>query len=177
MGPLLCTLSDYSHTSQALILTCSLRLCCLWEGLGPHHSWAFGVGVGVFMSSVLKEGRASREQVDLRPYGSLRGRGMEQGERREKGLESPGAMLTSESSGDQLRPPVFSGWGGGGCDLGPQSRGQRSRGLLPWLSGKASVYNAGDVARAAGSIPGSRRFPWRRKWQPTPVFLPGKSRG
>ena len=21
------------------------------------------------------------------------------------------------------------------------------------------------------------RFPWRRKWQPTPVFLPGKSRG
>ena len=24
-------------------------------------------------------------------------------------------------------------------------------------------------------IPGSRRFPWRRKWQPTPVLLPGKS--
>ena len=28
-----------------------------------------------------------------------------------------------------------------------------------------------------GSIPGSRRSPWRRKWQPTPVFLPGKSHG
>ena len=27
--------------------------------------------------------------------------------------------------------------------------------------------NAGDV----GSIPGSGRFPWRRKWQLTPVFL------
>ena len=26
-----------------------------------------------------------------------------------------------------------------------------------------------------GSIPGPRRSPWRRKWQPTPVFLPGKS--
>ena len=26
-------------------------------------------------------------------------------------------------------------------------------------------------------IPGSERFPWRRKWQPTPVFLPGKSHG
>ena len=25
--------------------------------------------------------------------------------------------------------------------------------------------------------PGSGRFPWRRKGQPTPVFLPGKSRG
>ena len=23
-------------------------------------------------------------------------------------------------------------------------------------------------------IPGSGRIPWRRKWQPTPVFLPGK---
>ena len=28
-----------------------------------------------------------------------------------------------------------------------------------------------------GSIPGSGRFPWRRKWQPTPVFLLGESYG
>ena len=28
-----------------------------------------------------------------------------------------------------------------------------------------------------GSIPESGRFPWRRKWQPTPVFLPGESHG
>ena len=33
--------------------------------------------------------------------------------------------------------------------------------------------NAGD----AGSIPGSGRFPWKRKLQPNPVFIPGKSRG
>ena len=33
--------------------------------------------------------------------------------------------------------------------------------------------NTGDI----GSIPGSGRFPWIRKWQPTPVFLPGKSHG
>jgi len=32
---------------------------------------------------------------------------------------------------------------------------------------KVSVCNEGDL----GSIPGSGRFPWRRKWQPTPVFL------
>ena len=31
--------------------------------------------------------------------------------------------------------------------------------------------NAGDV----GSIPGSAEIPWRRAWQPTPVFLPGES--
>ena len=38
---------------------------------------------------------------------------------------------------------------------------------------KASAYNAGDP----GLIPGLGRFPWRRKWQPTPVLLPGKSHG
>ena len=27
----------------------------------------------------------------------------------------------------------------------------------------------------AGSIPGSGKMPWRRKRQPTPVLLPGKS--
>ena len=26
-------------------------------------------------------------------------------------------------------------------------------------------------------IPGSGRFPWRREWQPAPVFLPGESHG
>ena len=36
--------------------------------------------------------------------------------------------------------------------------------------------SAGDV-RDTGVIPGSGRFPWRRKWQPTPVFLPGESHG
>ena len=36
--------------------------------------------------------------------------------------------------------------------------------------GKESACNAGD----AGSIPGSGRFPWRKEWLPTPVFLPGE---
>ena len=39
--------------------------------------------------------------------------------------------------------------------------------------GKASASNVGDP----GSIPRSGRFPWRRKWQPSPVSLPGKSHG
>ena len=40
-------------------------------------------------------------------------------------------------------------------------------------SDEASACNAGDP----GSIPGLGRFPWRRKEQPTPVLLPGKSYG
>ena len=36
--------------------------------------------------------------------------------------------------------------------------------------------NAGD-ARDAGSIHKLSNIPWRRKWQPTPVFLPGESHG
>ena len=36
---------------------------------------------------------------------------------------------------------------------------------------KESASNVGDL----GSIPGLGRSPWRRAWQPTPVFLPGES--
>ena len=36
--------------------------------------------------------------------------------------------------------------------------------------------NSGD-ARNASSVPGSKRSPWDRKWQPVPVFLPGKFHG
>ena len=32
--------------------------------------------------------------------------------------------------------------------------------------------NAEEI-RDAGSIPGSGRFPWGRKWHPTPLFLSG----
>ena len=38
---------------------------------------------------------------------------------------------------------------------------------------KESTCNVGDL----GLIPGSGRFPWRGKWQPTSVFLTGKSHG
>ena len=39
--------------------------------------------------------------------------------------------------------------------------------------GKASACNVGDV----GSIPRVGKIPWRRKWQPTPLLLPGKFHG
>ena len=38
---------------------------------------------------------------------------------------------------------------------------------------KESACDVGDP----GSIPGSGRFPWRREWQPTPIFLPGEFHG
>ena len=38
---------------------------------------------------------------------------------------------------------------------------------------KNPPVNAGDT----GSIPGLGRSPWRRAWQPTPIFLPGESHG
>ena len=36
--------------------------------------------------------------------------------------------------------------------------------------------NAGDPGYA-GSVPEWGRFPWSRKWQPTPVFLPREFHG
>ena len=38
---------------------------------------------------------------------------------------------------------------------------------------KEPSCNAGELS----SVPGWGRFPWRRKWQPTPVFLPGQFHG
>ena len=39
-----------------------------------------------------------------------------------------------------------------------------------------SHANAGDI-RDIDLIPGLGGFPWRRAWQPTPVFVPGQSYG
>ena len=38
---------------------------------------------------------------------------------------------------------------------------------------KESACSAGDPC----SIPGSERFPWRRRWLLTPVFMPGEFHG
>ena len=41
------------------------------------------------------------------------------------------------------------------------------------MAGKESACQC----RIHGFDPWVRKIPWRRKWQPTPVFLPGKSHG
>ena len=47
------------------------------------------------------------------------------------------------------------------------------RGLSGGLDSKESAWNARDQ----DLIPGLRRSPGVRKWQPTPIFLPGECHG
>ena len=42
-----------------------------------------------------------------------------------------------------------------------------------WLSGKEPARQC----KRCEFDPWVRKIPWRRKWQPTPVFLPGESHG
>ena len=49
----------------------------------------------------------------------------------------------------------------------------RAPGLPWWLSGKESACQC----RRCRFDPWAGKIPWRRKWQPTSVFLPGKSHG
>jgi len=46
-------------------------------------------------------------------------------------------------------------------------------GLPWWLRGKESACQC----RRHKFDPSVGKIPWRRKWQPTPVFLPGKFHG
>ena len=46
--------------------------------------------------------------------------------------------------------------------------------LPRWLSGKESACQYRRYRRC-GLDPWVRMIPWRRKWQPIPVFLPGES--
>ena len=70
---------------------------------------------------------------------------------------------------------------GGRAFMGKRSRGLLlikgkiclAWGLLQWLSGKESTCDAGD----AGFNPWIRKILWRRKWQPTPVYLPREFHG
>ena len=64
--------------------------------------------------------------------------------------------LTSEPPGQTTAIPYL-GFPAGvsGKDLTCQCRTHKRQGFDPWVG----------------------NFPWRRKWQPTPVFLPGKSHG
>ena len=57
--------------------------------------------------------------------------------------------------------------------LSSSSSSIQSMGLPGALDGKESACSVGDL----GLIPGWERFPWRRPWQPTPVFLLGEFHG
>ena len=49
--------------------------------------------------------------------------------------------------------------------------------VFPGGSAVKNLLAMQEICRRHGFNPRVRKIPWRRKWQPTPVFLPGKSHG
>ena len=63
------------------------------------------------------------------------------------------------------------------CSSITSTRKREHNSKLPrWRSGKESAYQH-RRCRRPWFDPWLGKIPWRRKWQPTPVFLPGKSHG
>ena len=73
------------------------------------------------------------------------------------GLENPTGCIVHEVAKSQTGLSNFHFW------------------LPRWHSGKESACNARH--RRPGFDPWVGKIPWRRKWHPTPVFLPGESHG
>ena len=51
-----------------------------------------------------------------------------------------------------------------------------AKGFPGGARGKESTFQSRRHKRY-GFDPWVRKIPWKKKWQPTPVFLPGESRG
>ena len=54
---------------------------------------------------------------------------------------------------------------------------QETWGTPKWFSGKESACQCRRCKRCMFDPWVGKKIPWRRKWQPTPVFLPGESQG
>ena len=52
-----------------------------------------------------------------------------------------------------------------------------NNGISQMVQGIKNLPASAGGTKDLGLIPGSGRFPLSRKWQPTPIFLPGKSHG
>ena len=61
------------------------------------------------------------------------------------------------------------------CNIYSQVLEIRTWGLPRWLSGKSPPANAGDTGDGFDHWVG--KIPWRKVWEPSPVFLPGQSHG
>ena len=49
--------------------------------------------------------------------------------------------------------------------------------MAQWLKKKKKIHLPMQETQEMWSDPWVQKIPWRRKWQPPPVFLPGKSYG
>ena len=72
-------------------------------------------------------------------------------------------IFWTQGSNLHLLPPALAVW-----HWIPSHYTALSSWLIPWR-----ICNIGDP----GLTSGSGRFPWRREWLPTPVFLPGEFQG
>ena len=79
--------------------------------------------------------------------------------------------------GVSIQHPSIKGWmGGAAVGLGPLLALRKVsffQNSSDFFLTEEEIYNAGAVCL----IPESELTPQRRKWQPTPVFSPGKSHG
>ena len=81
-----------------------------------------------------------------------------------------------------IRICTSSGWcnnshcTGRNIELGEDVAYSKPQGLPWWRSDEESSWRCRSCRRR-GFNPWVRKSPWRRKWQPTPVFLPGKAYG
>ena len=81
---------------------------------------------------------------------------------------NPQPLLQARTSSQSLQPAG---------SLGQQNRGgfePRLSGITRWREGQRTRLLMQETEWGARSTLGSGRFPGKRKWQPTPVFLPGK---
>ena len=81
----------------------------------------------------------------------------------------PGSSAGKESACNAGDPDSIPGWG--------RSPGERI--VYPfqysWTSLVAQLVKNVPTGRRTGFNPWVGKIPWRREWQPTPVFLPGES--
>ena len=83
----------------------------------------------------------------------------------------PGSSVGKESACNAVDPGSIPGWGSSpGKGIGYPLQ-------YCWASLVAQLVKNSPAKREPGFDPWVGKIPWRRAWQPTPVFLPGESLG
>ena len=150
-----------------------------WKSAMPKHlkdqdHWVYKGSHGTQHDGWLKLERYRRRRFGARPGGGQRGGGAA-----EIRAQTP-ASLTANINTQGLDCSVFNSSGLSATSSTPAVSGNLHKYLLNTLGfpggavGKKPPANAGDARRGFDRI---EKVPWSRKWKPTPVFLPGNSKG